>query len=137
MKIIVGVDKGSYTNTNNVITVTGVAFTLESLLIITNVDTGELVYNFASTATTATVSGSTITISNEVAIPSSSNLQIMLEDSEPLVTSTSLVPELHNEIAISYSANIKTLVYKKDSIPVATLTVTEDGNGNVTSIVRS
>lgn len=144
MKIIVGVDKGSYSITNNIITISGVSFTLESLLLITNVDTGEMLYNFASTANKATVSGSAITLTDgndsSVSITNSTTLQIILEDSEPLVTSTSLVPESHKKVTVAYSGSTKTIEYfseTSDNSPVATLTVTTNSNGDVTEITRS
>lgn len=44
----------------------------------------------------------------------------------------------HDEIVMSYSGgNISTVVYKADSVTVATLTMTYDLSGNLTSVVRT
>ena len=50
---------------------------------------------------------------------------------------SSLVPESYDELSLSYTgADLTTVVYKKDSVTIATLTLGYT-SGNLTSVVRS
>lgn len=55
----------------------------------------------------------------------------------------SLVPEQHDEIEITYigagpgTGEIGTVVYKFETVTVATLTLTYDGSNRLTGVVRS
>lgn len=83
MKQLVGVDIGSYTfnKTNKTITFTDCgALTLDNILLITNVTDHIILYNFADTTTTGTMTNNVLTLAyNTSTMSDTDNLQIYID----------------------------------------------------------
>jgi len=88
-KLIVGVDKGSYTFNpiNKTISLTNFnTLSLENILLITNVTKNTIIYNFADSSLGATITNNIITLigADTSAMSSNDDLQIFIEDGQDL-----------------------------------------------------
>ena len=123
------------------------AVTARQLLLITNIKTGELYYNFADTELNVTVNGSTPTVITVEGIEMIStvvadDIQIIMEDGKAQSTGAGLVTERHNLVKVTYPTTETQLMqyYFGAEVPnnlVAEVTVTLDPNGNVISLQRT
>ena len=158
MKFIVGIDKYSYTfdPSNDQFTISGLppnegGLTAEQFLIVTNVTTNQLIYNFAggSSNNGITVGGEssgsqTFTLGFDCAAMSGSDkLQIIAQDSSD--PSYSIITEPFDTVVLSYvsagngEGEVETIVYKVGGAAgteVATLTLSYDAEDNITQIIR-
>ena len=159
MKIMVGVDRGSVTavaaDSNGASPYNG-TITLSSdlgevavrqLLLVTNIKTGEMYYNFADSdlnITIAQVNNESVITVKGIEIGSTvttDDIQVIMEDGKSQATGAGLVTERHNKVTIAYGNNTQTMEYFFGAaIPankVAEVTVTLDANGNVISLERT
>ena len=150
MKIMVGVDRGSVTavaaDSNGASPYNG-TITLSSdlgevavrqLLLVTNIKTGELYYNFADSdlnITIAQVNNESVITVKGIEIDSAvttDDIQVIMEDGKSQATGAGLVTERHNKVTIAYGNNTQTMEYFFGAaIPankVAEVTVTLDAN---------
>ena len=123
------------------------AVAARQLLLITNIKTGELYYNFADTELNVTVNGATPTVVTVegiemVATVAADDIQIIMEDGKAQSTGAGLVTERHNLVKVTYPTTETQLMkyYFGAEVPnnlVAEVTVTLDANGNVISLQRT
>jgi len=83
MKVLIGIDVGVYKfdPVNSVVYIYETpAFALEQVLLITNVTTGQIIFNFADSTLKATLSGSALTLQASMAgMAYTDNLQIFMQ----------------------------------------------------------
>ena len=159
MKIMVGVDRGSVTAVaadsngaspyNGTITLSDDLgeVAVRQLLLVTNIKTGEMYYNFADSdlnITIAQVNNESVITVKGIEIDSAvttDDIQVIMEDGKSQATGAGLVTERHNKVTIAYGNNTQTMEYFFGAaIPankVAEVTVTLDANGNVISLERT
>ena len=160
MKIMVGVDRGSITavaaDTNGTSPYNGTVtlsddlgeVAVRQLLLVTNIKTGEMYYNFAdsdlnveitqvSNESVITIKG--IEIDNTV---TSDDIQVIMEDGKSQATGAGLVTERHNNVTITYGTNTQVMEYffgeAISGNKVAEVTVSLDPTtGDVISLQRT
>ena len=160
MKIMVGVDRGSITavaaDTNGTSPYNGTVtlsddlgeVAVRQLLLVTNIKTGEMYYNFAdsdlnveitqvSNESVITIKG--IEIDNAV---TSDDIQVIMEDGKSQATGAGLVTERHNNVTITYGTNTQVMEYffgeAISGNKVAEVTVSLDPTtGDVISLQRT
>ena len=159
MKIMVGVDRGSVdavTDSSGGLTEAPYdgTITLSSdlgevaarqLLLVTNIKTGEMYYNFADTELNVTVAGDPTVITVEgVAIDGAvvDDIQIIMEDGKSQATGAGLVTERHDNVTVTYVGNTQVMKYflgtADPANQVAEVTVTLDAaTGDVISLQRT
>ena len=160
MKIMVGVDRGSITavaaDTNGTSPYNGTVtlsddlgeVAVRQLLLVTNIKTGEMYYNFAdsdlnveitqvSNESVITIKG--IEIDNTV---TPDDIQVIMEDGKSQATGAGLVTERHNNVTITYGTNTQVMEYffgeAISGNKVAEVTVSLDPTtGDVISLQRT
>ena len=160
MKIMVGVDRGSVTAVaadsngaspyNGTITLSDDLgeVAVRQLLLVTNIKTGEMYYNFADSdlnITIAQVNNESVITVKGIEIDSAvttDDIQVIMEDGKAQSTGAGLVTERHNLVKVTYpSATSQLMKYyfgaEDPANLVAEVTVTLDTNGNVISLERT